>query len=73
MKGSAFRQGSCPRPIAMCQLYIQDAADRIHKCAKEAVCNFADGDERQVMLMGAKRWSNNTVLNTAELRKAIAK
>jgi hypothetical protein len=28
---------------------------------------------RHGMLMGAKRWSKNTPLNTAELRKAIAK
>ncbi|MBK9274268.1 MAG: acyl-CoA dehydrogenase family protein [Flavobacteriales bacterium] len=69
MKGAANVQ----EQIAMCQLYIHDAADRIHKWAKEAVCNFAEGDERQAMLMGAKRWSKNTPLNTAELRKAVAK
>ncbi|MCU0319015.1 MAG: acyl-CoA dehydrogenase family protein [Flavobacteriales bacterium] len=69
MKGAANVQ----EQLAMCQLYIHDAADRIHKYAKEAVCNFAEGDERQAMLMGAKRWSKNTPLNTAELRKAIAK
>ncbi|MEZ4756062.1 MAG: acyl-CoA dehydrogenase family protein [Flavobacteriales bacterium] len=69
MKGAA----NVPEQIAMCQLYIHDAADRIHKYAKEAVCNFAEGDERQAMLMGAKRWSKNTPLNTAELRKAVAK
>ena len=69
MKGAA----NVPEQIAMCQLYIHDAADRIHKYAKEAVNNFAEGDERQAMLMGAKRFSKNTNLNTAELRKAIAK
>jgi alkylation response protein AidB-like acyl-CoA dehydrogenase len=69
MKGAANVQ----EQLAMCQLYIHDAADRIHKWAKEAVCNFAEGDERQAMLMGAKRWSKNTPINTAELRKAIAK
>jgi alkylation response protein AidB-like acyl-CoA dehydrogenase len=69
MKGAANVQ----EQIAMCQLYIHDAADRIHKYAKEAVCNFADGDERQAMLMGAKRWSKNTPINTAELRKLVAK
>jgi alkylation response protein AidB-like acyl-CoA dehydrogenase len=69
MKGAA----NVPEQLAMCQLYIHDAADRIHKWAKEAVCNFADGDERQAMLMGAKRWSRNTPINTAELRKVIAK
>jgi len=69
MKGAA----NVPEQIAMCQLYIHDAADRIHKYAKEAVNNFAEGDERQAMLMGAKRFSKNTNLNTAELRKMIAK
>ena len=59
--------------VAMTQLYIHDAADRIHKYAKEAVNNFADGDEQRAMLMGAKRFCKSTNLNTAELRKAVAK
>jgi alkylation response protein AidB-like acyl-CoA dehydrogenase len=73
MKSTGSPAGDPAEQIAMCQLYIHDAADRIHKYAKEAVNNFADGDERQAMLMGAKRFSKNTNLNTAELRKAIAK
>ena len=59
--------------IAMCQLFVHEAADRIHKWAREAVNNFADGDEQRAMLMGAKRYSKNTPINTAELRKMIAK
>ena len=59
--------------VAMCQLYIHDAADRIHKYGKEAVNNFADGDEQRAMLMGAKRFTKGTNLNTAELRKLVAK
>jgi alkylation response protein AidB-like acyl-CoA dehydrogenase len=59
--------------VAMCQLYIHDAADRIHKYVKEAVNNFAEGDEQRAMLMGAKRFTKGTNLNTAELRKTIAK
>jgi alkylation response protein AidB-like acyl-CoA dehydrogenase len=75
MKGTSTPLGATgiDEQIAMCQLYIHDAADRIHKYAKEAVNNFAEGDERQAMLMGAKRFSKNTNLNTAELRKVIAK
>ncbi len=69
LKGAA----NVAEQIAMCQLYIHDAADRILKYAKEAVNNFAEGDERQAMLMGAKRFSKNTNLNTAELRKVVAK
>jgi alkylation response protein AidB-like acyl-CoA dehydrogenase len=59
--------------VAMCELYVHEAADRIHKYAKEAVNNFADGDERQAMLMGAKRFTKNTNLNTADLRRTVAK
>ncbi|MCC6841315.1 MAG: acyl-CoA dehydrogenase family protein [Flavobacteriales bacterium] len=69
MKGAAH----VPEQIAMCRLHIHDAADRIHKHAKEAVNNFSDGDEQRAMLMGAKRFSKNTDLNTAELRKAVAR
>ena len=35
--------------------------------------NFADGDEQRAMLMGAKRFIKGTNLNTAELRKLVAK
>lgn len=59
--------------IAMCQLYIHDAADRIHRHAKEAVNNFAEGDEQRGLLMGAKRFSKSTDLRTADLRKLVAK
>jgi len=69
MKGAA----NVAEQIAMCQLYIHDAADRIHKYAKEAVNNFAEGDEQRAMLMGAKRFGKNTPINTAELRKVVAK
>jgi len=59
--------------IAMCQLYIHDAADRIHINCKEAVHAFADGDERMAMLMGAKRFTKTQPLNTKELRRVVAK
>lgn len=69
MKGEEAIEGQ----VAMCQLYIHDAADRIHKWAKEAVNNFAEGDEQRGMLMGARRFTKNTNLKTAALRRTIAK
>ncbi|MBP8823578.1 MAG: acyl-CoA dehydrogenase family protein [Flavobacteriales bacterium] len=59
--------------VAMCRLFIHDAADRMHKHTKEAVNNFAEGDEQRAMLMGAKRFTKSTNVNTAELRKLVAK
>jgi hypothetical protein len=58
--------------VAMCQVFIHDAADRIHKHAKEAVNAFSDGDERQAMLMGAKRFTKSTPFNSKVVRRSIA-
>jgi alkylation response protein AidB-like acyl-CoA dehydrogenase len=69
MKG----QDACAEQIAMTQLYIHDAADRIAKNAREAVNAFAEGDERQAMLMGARRFTKTQPLNTKDLRRVVAK
>ena len=63
---------STDEQIAMARIYINDAADRIHKHAKEAVNAFADGDEQRAMLMGAKRFTKTQPLNTKELRRVVA-
>lgn len=63
---------ACKEQMAMAQLFIHDAADRIHKNAKEAVNAFAEGDERQAMLMGAKRFSKSAPFNSKEARRTIA-
>jgi alkylation response protein AidB-like acyl-CoA dehydrogenase len=69
MRGEA----ACAEQIAMTHLYIHDAADRIAKNAREAVNAFAEGDERQAMLMGAKRFTKTQPLNTKDLRRVVAK
>lgn len=68
MKGA----DACKEQIAMAQVFIHDAADRIHKHAKEAVNAFADGDERQAMLMGAKRFTKSAPFNSKDARRLIA-
>jgi hypothetical protein len=68
MKGA----DACKEQVAMTQVFIHDAADRIHKHAKEAVNAFADGDERQAMLMGAKRFTKSAPFNSKVARRTIA-
>jgi len=63
---------ACPEQVAMAQIYIRDAADRIAKNAKEAVSAFAEGDERQAMLMGAKRFTKYGAFNSVKARRAVA-
>lgn len=58
--------------VAMARVFIHDAADRIAKNAKEAVNAFADGDERQAMLMGARRFTKSAPFNSKEARRTIA-
>ena len=69
MKGEA----ACTEQIAMTQLYINDAADRIAKSCKEAVNSFAEGDEQRGMLMGAKRFTKTGSFNSTAARRVVAK
>jgi alkylation response protein AidB-like acyl-CoA dehydrogenase len=56
----------------MMQVYIYDAADRIHKWGKDAINAFASGDEQRAMLMGIKRFAKHDPINAKEARQAIA-
>jgi len=58
--------------IAMAEVFIYDAADRIHKNAKDALNSFASGDELRMMLLGIKRFTKHYGLNGKESRRLIA-
>ena len=58
--------------IAICKSYFYDAADLIHKAAKDAINSFADGDEARMMLMGLKRFTKTENFNIKEARQMIA-
>jgi alkylation response protein AidB-like acyl-CoA dehydrogenase len=58
--------------IAICKAYFYDAADLIHKAAKDAINSFAEGDELRMMLMGLKRFTKTEPFNIKEARQVIA-
>ncbi len=68
MKG----EDSCTEQLAIMKVYLNDAADRIHKSGKEAINTFATGDEQKAMLMGLKRFTKTEGLNTTELRRIVS-
>ena len=68
MKGA----DDCKEQVAMAQIFIHDAADRTAKNGKEAVSAFAEGDERQAMLMGAKRFTKSAPFNSVKARRLVA-
>ena len=68
MKGEA--EVDAQQKIA--EVYLYDAADRIHKSGKDALNSFADGDELRMMLMGLKRFTKMQPYNVKEARQLIA-
>ena len=65
-------EASCQPQIAMTQVYLFEAAEKIQTAAKEAIAAFTKGDEQKVMLMGLKRYIKADLVNTKELRRQVA-
>lgn len=63
---------ACADYIAMTQIYMSQAVDRVNAAAKEAIASFTKGDEQKVMLMGLKRFTKMDLVNTKELRRQVA-
>lgn len=56
----------------MARTYLYDAADRVHKCGKDAINAFASGDEQRMMLLGVKRFTKAAPFNAKDARRRIA-
>lgn len=65
-------ESECAAQIAIAQIYIHDAADRINKAGKEAINAFAEGDEQMAMLMGIKRFTKSSPFNAKIARRLVA-
>lgn len=65
-------ESACKNQIAMTQVYLAGAVDRINEAAKEAIASFTLGDEQKVMIMGLKRYAKSELINTKELRREVA-
>ncbi|UJP65942.1 acyl-CoA dehydrogenase family protein [Mongoliitalea daihaiensis] len=63
---------ACAQQIAMTQVYLFEAVEKIQSAAKEAIAAFTKGDEQKVMLMGLKRFTKADLVNVKELRRQIA-
>lgn len=57
---------------AMLDVYMCDIAPKIHKEGIDAINSFTDGDERQAMLMGMKRFTKVDNVNVVIARNTIA-
>ncbi|MGB5942599.1 MAG: acyl-CoA dehydrogenase family protein [Leeuwenhoekiella sp.] len=68
-----FGEDAQKEQIAMAQLYLYHAVDKINQKAKEGIVSFAEGDEQRMMLMGLKRFTKyQNQPNIVALRNTIA-
>lgn len=63
---------ACKDYIAMTQIYMSQAVEKINAAAKEAIGSFTKGDEQKVMLMGLKRFTKMDLVNVKELRRQVS-
>tara|TARA_B100000809_G_scaffold266900_1_gene332726 strand:+ start:18297 stop:20090 length:1794 start_codon:yes stop_codon:yes gene_type:complete len=66
-------KNECESQIAMAQLNLYNAVEKINMKGKEAIISFTQGDEQRMLLMGLKRFTKYTNYpNVVGLRKKIA-
>ena len=58
--------------VDMVKCYFFDAMDRINVNGKSALAAFAEGDELRIMMMGLKRFTKYEMINTKNIRRAVA-
>ena len=59
--------------VALSQLYLYQAVEKINAKGREAILGFSEGDEQKVFLMGLKRFTKYMEYpNVIELRNKVA-
>ena len=58
--------------INMVKVLVFDTADKVSTAGKNAVVSMAEGDMQRMMLMGVKRFTKVSPVNTRDLRRVIA-
>lgn len=60
--------------VALSQLYLYHATEKITAKGREAILSFAEGDEQKALLMGLKRFTKYIEYpNVIALRNKVAK
>jgi hypothetical protein len=58
--------------VDIVRCFFFDAMERINYNGKQALAAFAEGDELRMMLMGLKRFTKYELVNTKNIRRAVA-
>jgi alkylation response protein AidB-like acyl-CoA dehydrogenase len=69
---SRIGEEAAKEQIAIMQVYVYGAADKIFLHGKEALNSFAEGDELMMMMMGLKRFTKTLPFNPKVARQLVA-
>jgi hypothetical protein len=58
--------------VAMTQVYINDAMERLAFSAKNAAAAWAEGDNLRMLMLAIKRYTKHEFVNTKKLRRQVA-
>ena len=65
-------EAACTQQINATKVYLYETVDVVQKAGKEAIAGFVKPDEQKILLMGLKRYTKATLVNTHALRRKIA-
>ncbi|BDD11184.1 acyl-CoA dehydrogenase [Fulvitalea axinellae] len=63
---------ACEIEKGICTIVLNNAIDVCRRAGHEAICAFAEGDERRMLLMGLKRFTKIDPANLKQIRRDIA-
>lgn len=65
-------EAACQMQIAMTKIYFAHAQEIIENKGKYAIAAFTTGDTQRMLLMGLKRFTKLSPVNTKDLRRSVA-
>jgi hypothetical protein len=68
MKG----EESCSLELDILRVYFSNAIDRVNVNGRTAINSMCEGDEQRMLLMGLKRFTKPSMVNTKDARRRIA-
>jgi len=65
-------EAACSLELDILRVYFSNAVDRVNVNGRTAINSMCEGDEQRMLLMGLKRFTKPSMVNTKDARRRIA-
>jgi hypothetical protein len=65
-------ENACALELDILRVYMSNAVDRVNVNGRTAINSMCEGDEQRMLLMGLKRFTKPSIVNTKDARRRIA-